>query len=330
MAAATLPDWVYSNAFSTYSDLATKDFSKLIASGAMVESADLANFLAGEGDTYTARFALDLSGDSDVSDDSNTAATPAPLVGVGQKIARLIRNKSFAYKSVIKEKGGVPGDDPAKFTATSIGSYWGREADKLARQMITGVFADNAAAPTGTEHVQNDMTFDLTTANSSTYGAGITDFSIKSMELARATLGEWMDDIRLVLVHPTVYAKFTDAMLDSFTRRGVTIIQSGSLPFGSNLYHSWLLGPGALQYAIVDAKEEAYELSRNALTGKGGGETTIITRKNLAIAPLGTSYVGSTASGQPTNTTLAAAASWVRVYPERAQIPIARLITREA
>jgi hypothetical protein len=38
----------------------------------------------------------------------------------------------------------------------------------------------------------------------------------------------------------------------------------------------------------------------------------------------------SSAPGGPTNATLATASTWRRVYPERKQIKIARLITRES
>lgn len=328
MAAATLPDWVQTQAFSDYVDLETKLSSKLISSGAMVEDAELADFLRSAGDTVTLRFALALTGDSEVSDDSDNNASPAPVLGPGQKVAKLIRNKSFAYKSIIVEKAASPtGGDPARFAANKFGSYWGRESNKLAIKIATGVLADNAAAPTGTEHVQNDMTYD---ASGASFTAGVTDFSIANLEFARAKMGESMEDLVLMLVHPTVAAKFSDAVRASLIDRGVTIVLSGDLPVSSTIYDTWLFSRGALRYAIVDAEEMPYEVSRNALIGQGGGQTTIITRKNLAIAPAGTSYVGSTASGQPTNTTLAAAASWARVWPERAQIGIGRLKTREA
>ena len=324
MPAATLPDWISSSSFTEYTDLATKESSKLISSGAMESDSELSDFLATSGDTITARFAVDLTGDSDVSDDSNNNATPAPLLGPGQKVARLVRNKSFAYKSVIAEKSHP---DPAASAAGKFGGYWGREADKIAVQALVGVFADNAAAPTGSEHVQNDMTYD---AKGASFSAGVTDFNIFNLETARAKMGDALEDLALILVHPVVYAKMTDAMITSLANRGITMSFYDKLPYSGTVYESWLFARGAIKYGIADAQEMPYEVSRNALTGKGGGETIIVSRKNLAIAPAGASYIGSTASGQPTNATLASAASWQRVYPERKQVGIGRLITREA
>ncbi len=324
MAAATLPDWISSSSFSDYTDLATKESSKLISSGAMEWDSELADFLASPGDTVTVRFAVDLTGDSNVSDDSNTNAIPAPLLGPGQTVPRLIRNKSFAYKSIISEKAK---GDPAGSAALKLGGYWGRDSDKVAVQKLIGVFADNAAAPTGTEHVQNDMTYD---AKGASFSAGVTDFNIFNMETARAKMGDALEDLVLILVHPVVYTKLTDVMITSLANRGITLEVSEKLPVSGTVYESWLFARGALKYAMVDAQELPYEVSRNPATGNGGGETAIYTRKNLAIAPAGTSYIGSTASGQPTNATLASAASWKRVYPERKQIGIGRLITREA
>jgi hypothetical protein len=46
--------------------------------------------------------------------------------------------------------------------------------------------------------------------------------------------------------------------------------------------------------------------------------------------PVGHAYDGAVTGGGPTNTTLEAAASWSRVYPERKQIKFARLLTTEA
>ena len=324
MAAATLPDWISSSSFTEYTDLATKESSKLISSGAMETDSELSDFLATSGDTITARFAVDLTGDSEVSDDSNDNATPAALLGPGQKVARLVRNKSFAYKSVIAEKSHP---DPAASAAGKFGGYWGREADKIAVQALVGVFADNAAAPAGSEHVQNDMTYD---AKGASFSSGVTDFNIFNLETARAKMGDALKDLVLILVHPVVYAKMTDAMLTSLANRGITMDLSDELPYSGTVYESWLFARGAIKYAIADAQEFPFEISRNAATGKGGGETAIYSRKNLAIAPAGASYIGSTASGQPTNATLASAASWQRVYPERKHIGIGRLITREA
>ena len=65
MAAATIPDWISSSSFTEYTDLATKKSSTLISSGAMETDSELSDFLATSGDTITARFAIDLTGDSD-------------------------------------------------------------------------------------------------------------------------------------------------------------------------------------------------------------------------------------------------------------------------
>ena len=67
--------------------------------------------------------------------------------------------------------------------------------------------------------------------------------------------------------------------------------------------------------------------------GNGSGQDTLFNRVEWCMAPVGYAYVGTAASGGPSNAAttnnLAAATSWRRVFPERKQISIARLVTRE-
>lgn len=325
MASGTIADFVLTESFSDYADLSTKQSSKLITSGAMAVDSDLQAEAGGASNAITMRFMLDITGASNVSDDSDTDGPVDALKGPGLVVPRLMRNKTVGYKSVVASQSNP---DPAAGLAEKFGRYWGRQLDTLALLSCTGVFADNAAAPSGSDtHTQNDLTHDIKGA---AYSAGVTDFSVAALEAARAKMGDALGDLRLVLVHPVVYAKMADAMLTSLRDRGITLDYYDQLPVASGVYESWLFGAGAIKYAIVDNREGGYEPHRLPLKGKGGGESMITTRRDMFISPPGVSYVGATTTGLPSDATLAAAASWSRLYPERKQVAMGRLITREA
>ncbi len=99
------------------------------------------------------------------------------------------------------------------------------------------------------------------------------------------------------------------------------------------MYHSWLLGPGAFRLGI-GTPEVPTAVTRSESAGNGSGQETLYSRVEWMIHPVGHKYAGTPPKGGPSNASttnnLAAAASWMRVYPERKQIKIARLITREA
>jgi len=90
---------------------------------------------------------------------------------------------------------------------------------------------------------------------------------------------------------------------------------------------------GVISLNISDA--DLQEVFRNPDRGNGAGSDTLYNRVEWCIHPVGHAYVGSPATdGGPTNAAtannLAYSHSWVRVFPERKQIKLARLITRES
>jgi len=76
------------------------------------------------------------------------------------------------------------------------------------------------------------------------------------------------------------------------------------------------------------------EVDRVPAAGDGGGQDVLHNRVEWTLHPTGHAYIGTAPNGGPSNAAtannLAAAASWSRVWSERKQIKIARLITREA
>ena len=84
---------------------------------------------------------------------------------------------------------------------------------------------------------------------------------------------------------------------------------------------------------VVALPRTPTEVFRAPSAGNGAGQDTLYNRTELVFAPVGYAYIGTAPAGGPSNAAtannLAAAASWRRVYGERKQVKIARLVTRE-
>jgi hypothetical protein len=120
-------------------------------------------------------------------------------------------------------------------------------------------------------------------------------------------------------------------MIPTFLGREVVV--DDGLPFSGSIYQTWLFGRGAVRYGTASPKVPT-EVERDPGAGNGGGQEVLYNRVQWSIHPTGHAYTGTAPNGGPTNAAtannLAAAGSWNRVYPERKQIKIARLISREA
>jgi hypothetical protein len=332
--------------FTAYSQQITEQKSRLIQSGAMVTDAAMAALLAGGGLTFNLPSFKDLDNDAErVSTDGTGghytgASNPDPLkTGTSQEIGvRLSRNNSWSAADLT---AALAGADPMASVGDRVGYYWSRRLQAAFVATVTGVFADNAAAPSGTEHVQNDMTVDISGAS---YAAGVTDFSAEAFIDAATTMGDSAEDVRIVMVHSVVYARMQKNNLIDFipdasgqvnipTFLGRQVIVDDGVPRTGSVYDTWLFGAGAVRFGRGQAKVPT-ELSRIADGGNGGGQDVLHSRVEWMLHPVGHKYAGTSPNGGPTNAAtsnnLAHAGSWQRVFPERKQIKIARLITREA
>ncbi len=342
-----ISDIVVPTIFTPYAQQITERKSRIISSGAVARDASLDAMLAGGGLTFNVPSWKDLDDDAErVSTDSVPAeytggvADPDPQkIGTATEIGvRLSRNQSWSTADLAST---LAGDDPADAIAARVGAYWTRRLQTAFIATMTGVFADNAAAPSGSEHVQNDLTNDVKGAS---YSAGVTDFSAEAFLDAALTMGDSQDDLGLVLVHSVVYNRMQknnliDFIPDSDGKTtipnflGRTIIVDDNMPVSSGVYETWIFGAGAVRLG-VGAPEVPTEVERLAGAGNGGGAETLYNRVEWMIHPVGHAYVGTAPNGGPTNAAtsnnLAHASSWARRFSERKQIKIARLITREA
>jgi hypothetical protein len=342
----SVADVVVPRIFTPYTQKLTEEKSRIVASGAVVRSGVADGMLAGGGITFDLPAWNDLDNDADnVSTDAASLATPNKIGSHQQVAVRLSRNQHWSGFDLAQ---ALAGSDPMAAIANRVAAYWSRRLQAATIATMNGVFKDNGV------NDSNDYTVEIVGAG---FVDGVTNFSAEAYIDAAATMGDSTDDLSLLLVHSTVYARMQKNNLIDFIpdARGETQIASflgamvvidDGMPSGTGvtradgttagvagMFESWLFGPGAIQWGVGSPRVPT-EVDRVPLDGDGGGREILSSRVEWTIHPDGHSYTGTAASGGPSNATTAnnlnAAASWNRVWPERKQVKVARLISRES
>lgn len=339
--ATRISDVVVPEIFSPYVQQLTEEKSRLVRSGAIARDEQLDQDLAGGGLTFNRPSFKDLDNDDDntSNDDPETDSTPKKIGTSTEIQVRLSRNNSWSSMDLT---GDLAGADPMDAIASRVSSYWVRRLQAAFVATMKGVFADNTAAPADAEHTQGDMTHDVKGAE---FVDGVTNFSAEAFIDATLTMGDSMESLGMIMVHSVVYGRMLknnliDFVSDSVNGEAISIptflgrevIVDDGVPFAAGVFESWLFGSASIRMGM-GAPKVPTEVDRKPSAGNGSGQDVLYNRTEWAIHPVGNAYVGTAPNGGPSNAAtthnLAAAASWQRVFPERKQIKIARLITRE-
>jgi len=338
----TVSDVVVPRIFSPYVQQLTREKSRLIQSGAMVVDAKLNEVLAGGGLTFDEPSFRDLDNDTDNAASSTlaTTSTPNKIATATEVQVRLSRNQSWGSGDLAADLAGA---DPMNAIANRVSSYWARRLQAAFVATITGVFADNDVAPGVSEHTRYDMTYDVSA--SGVFTDGVTNFSAEAFLDAAVTMGDDADQLTLVMMHSLVYNRamknnLIDFVSDSSnpnatripTFLGRQVIVDDGVPRSTNVFQTWLFGTGAVRNGMGSPKTPT-EIARQPDAGNGSGSEVLYNRTEWIIHPVGYRYAGTAPHGGPDNTSnthmLAHASSWERVFSERKQIKIARLLTTE-
>ena len=309
-----IADVIVPSIFTPYTQQITEEKSRLIQSGALARDGALDGLLAGGGLTFNVPSWKDLDNDEErVSTDqehlpsfgAGTEPTPNKIGTLQEVGVRLSRNNSWGTSDLTAVLAGA---DPAQAIASRVGAYWTRRLQAAFVATMTGVFADNAAAPSGTEHVQNDLTVDI---SGGSFVDGVTNFSAEAFIDAAVTMGDSMEDLGLMLVHSVVYARMQKNNLIDFipdasgqinipTFLGRTVVVDDGMPRSSSVYQTWLFGAGAIRLG-VGAPAVPTEVDRKPGAGNGGGQEVLYNRVEWMLHPAGHAYVGTAPNGGPTN-----------------------------
>jgi hypothetical protein len=349
--------------FTPYTQQLTMEKTAIIQSGVAARDDFLDNLLAGGGLTFTVPSWQDIGDPAEnvSSDDPNTSSTPNITQTSAEVAVRLSRNSSW---STMRLATALAGADPMQSIASRVSDYWVRRLQRAFVAVANGIFANNALTdPTlgrsGSIGMNaayghtGDLTHDI---SGGSFTAGVTNFSAGAFIDTATLLGDAAEDVTAVFMHSIVYStaqknNLIDFIPDSegktniptFLGRRVIVDDGMPNPAGDSsngaqtatgIYHTWLVGPASFRLG-VGTPIVPTEVFRYPDRGNGAGSDILYNRVEWCIHPVGHAYVGSPAlEGGPTNAAtannLAYSGSWVRVFPERKQIKLARLITREA
>lgn len=351
-----LSDVVVPAIFAPYIQQLTEEKSRIIQSGAAARDGALDELLAGGGATFNSPSFKDLDDDVERSstDNSGTDTSISNLSGGGSTAlthhkmgtateiqVRLSRNNSWASANLVAD---LIATDPMAAIMGRVSAYWTRRLQTAYIATMTGVFANNALGSPGGTGLQNDLTHDVSGV---AFSDGVTNFSAEAFLDTAVTMGDSMGDLGLVFMHSIVYNRALKNNLIDFipdstnaaaqaipTFLGRQVVVDDGTPRSGGVFETWLFGAGAVRLGMGSPKTApAVEVFRDPNAGNGAGADVLFNRVEWMIHPVGHKYAGTAPMGGPTNASsgnnLANSGSFVRVFTERKQIKIARLITRE-
>lgn len=340
-----IADVVVPEVFTPYIQQLTEEKARIIQSGVAGRAPILDLSMAGGGQTYNVPSFADLDADdtngpdrisgtvpSNLTDTTNSTAgviapEPQGIATATEVAVRLDRNNSWSSMDL---NAALAGADPMSAIADRVSYYWTRRLQRAFVETMVGVFADNTANDSG------DYSNDITGA----FAEGVTTFSAEAAIDALDTAGDSSTMFTTVMMHSVVYNRakknnLIDVIKDSENNvqfemfQGLRVVVDDGMPVATQDYDTWFFGAGAIQMGMASQKNGT-EVDRLPGGGNGAGQEVLYNRPSWTIHPVGHAYTGAVTTGGPSNATLALAASWDRVYSERKQIAVARLVTTEA
>lgn len=307
--------------------------NKLFNSGVVASEQRIAALVKGEGATFTLPHWNDITGADNVSSDDPAAnATPGNITTGSQVAVKLFRN--LIYGSMDLNKSFEGGTDPLEVIAGLLSDNWARNQQTILINLFNGVIAANVANNAG------DMVYNIAT---DTVGApaAAEKISATAILLAKQTMGDAADSLAIMIMHSVVYTELQKQNLIAFipndranigfgTYMGYGVIIDDGVPAvaGTNriTYTTYLVGRGVIGYG-EGAPKVPTEYYRTPLTGNGGGQETLISRREFIMHPMGVKWTSAAMAGtSPTNAELATTANWTRVL-ERKKIPFVAIKT---
>lgn len=306
MATTKISDIIVPEVFNPYVIQRTMELSALYSSGIITNDAALDALAASGGKLINMPYFNDLTGDDEVLSDSG-ALTPA-AIGSGQDQAVLLmRGKAWSVNDLAKALSGA---DPMAAIGDLVASYWARQMQKVLIATLNGAFAATSMAG-------NVLDISAETTNNYIIGETFIDASQK--------LGDAKDNLTAVAMHSAVVSNLAkkdliDTVRDSEGKvvlksyMGHTIIEDDSCPVNAGVYTTYLFGKGAVGLGNGSAPVPT-ETDRDSLAG----DDILINRKHYILHPRGIKFTNASVTGSsPTNTELATAANWERVYENKA------------
>jgi len=267
------------------------------------------------GEYYQFRSRKPLGEDSTVNDGTSTDASVETFSHFSQKGPVIKRFKPATFTAAEITQAEEMGIDEftSAVVAPAFADYWVGEFERLTCKVLTGLFDASAGCLKDTHLVSVAEAF-----------------SMSSCLLGKNKLGEKQLDLGAIFVHSDV---FHDMQLEGRVEwleqigavrmekairvyEGLAIHVDDSLPTSgtgaTKTYDSYLLAPGALQFAV------SREIESIAQDVANPPSRTVSQYCDFVVHVPGTNYAASTLP--PTDAALAAAASWTKVETENRNI----------
>lgn len=232
-----------------------------------------------------------------------TAPAIDNLTGSAQVAPILNRVKKFGSNDLTQY---LTGADPFGDLANQFAGYWAQKMDEVAVASILGAAQGTGIASTRYSDISAGVG-----------AAGI--ISASAIIDARASMGEWAENLQFMVVHPKVLAvlekqNLVDQIPNSEGTRtfpfygGLRILVSttAGLDVDGTDFNTLLVGQGALIYADGTPANHVLEMDRVI-----GFADEVASSRRYVLHPAGAKFVGTPAAiGGSSNVELATAANW--------------------
>jgi hypothetical protein len=262
----------------------------------------------------------DLSGDDAPTPDgeAGNALTATDMAGAEQVAPRLLRSKVWRGTPL---SSWLAGDDPLLTLADRVAAYRARREEASLFSILAGLFTTSGC-------LRATHRLDIATAGRSLSPEAIAEgaqllgdaqsmLSAIAMHSAKATSLKLAGYLREISqINPTPGGA-PGGMLQTID--GKAVVVDDSCPYADGEYTSYLFGPGAFAYAETPTNPgiEPFESDTDILTKVG----YLGYNWGYVLHPAGCAYALGTAGANPTNTVLATATSWTKVF-ETKNIPL--------
>lgn len=296
MAKTTISDLaIVPEVFLEYVEKLIMQKSAMFRSGLIVNNP---TFIPSKGSVVNAPSYLGFTGADEVLSDS-ASLTVNKVDSVNAVAAINFRGKAFGANDLVGQLAGV---DPLGSLANKFADYWVRQYDTTLIQTVMGS-ATGLDTAYGAGTVINDQS-----------GVAISaDMVIDTLAL----MGEYSDELGLVIMHSAVLAKLQkndltkDILVDSgsntiTTYMGRQVIVDDKLVPNTGVYDTIFAAAGAVSYSQGVDAALAIETDRDILAG----DDITTTRSRFIMHPGGSSWIGSAAGVSPTNAEIATGTNW--------------------
>ncbi len=295
-----IADVIVPEVFNPYVIERTAELSALQQSGIIVNNPELDRLATSGGRIINMPYWEDLNGDDEVLSDS-TPLTPDKITANKDAAVLLMRGKAWSANDLAK---ALSGDDPMGAIGDLVAAYWARRRQATLLATLEGVFASPS---------MESNTHDIS-------GEANNGFTAETFIDATYKLGDAEEKLTAIAVHSATFASLRKQDLIEFikdsenrpiaTYMGKRVIVDDGMPKDDDVFTTYIFGQGAFGLGNGGAPVPT-ETDRDSLQG----DDILINRQHFVLHPRGVKFTDTSVVGEsPTNTELAVAGNWNRVY----------------